>query len=625
MICLASPCPQGPPVRSALGSPQTPGQPPRGPHLRVDAFGYRPGDAKVALVREPLVGYDAPSPFTPGDLLEVRREHDRSLAFQGPCVLWRSGVTHGQSGDRCWSFDFSALTELGRFYVLEPGTGEGSEVFEIRPGVYRPVLRAALRMFTHQRCGTPKAAPFIRGRWTDDACHLGPGQDLECRSILDPTNVDLERDLSGGWHDAGDYNKYVNYADEAVHGVLDAFEVAPHLWSDSMGLPESGNGVPDVLDEVAWELEWFLKMQGRTGAVAHKLSVTDWSGTSPPSTDPGPRYYAPDTASATISCCGAFAHAAIVFSALGDPTAQTFGAQLQQAALDAWAWLDANPGLIPSYYNNQGFSSAACEDSSYGQDMNRMRAAAYLFELTGDVVYRDWVDQSHTRAHLFQWGWVSPWEDVAQSGLLRYAIHPGATASVSGAILTAYRDEVSGVDHLGHFQAVDDPYRAYLADGDHSWGSNRTKAQQGEIFIRMNTLGLDPGQAPLYRAAARGYLHYVHGVNPVGLCFLTHMDTQGADCSVRETYHRWFADGTVWDRAGPDIGPPPGFLVGGVNPKFMPDGSYNGPPLVPPLSQPILKSFKDWNTDWPENSWEVTECHIPYQAAYLRLLAGCMR
>ena len=58
---------------------------------------------------------------------------------------------------------------------------------------------------------------------------------------------------------------------------------------------------------------------------------------------------------------------------------------------------------------------------------------------------------------------------------------------------------------------------------------------------------------------------------------------------------------------------------------FMPDGSYNGPPLVPPLNQPILKSFKDWNTDWPENSWEVTECHIPYQAAYLRLLAGCMR
>jgi hypothetical protein len=63
-------------------------------------------------------------------------------------------------------------------------------------------------------------------------------------------------------------------------------------------------------------------------------------------------------------------------------------------------------------------------------------------------------------------------------------------------------------------------------------------------------------------------------------------------------------------------------LSGGANPRYRPDASYTGPRLAPPLDQPAMKAYRDWNTSWPQNSWEVTEPAIYYQAAYLRLLAG---
>jgi len=153
-----------------------------------------------------------------------------------------------------------------------------------------------------------------------------------------------------------------------------------------------------------------------------------------------------------------------------------------------------------------------------------------------------------------------------------------------------------------------------------------TKSRQGEMYASMVRYSLDPPNGALYREAMEGYLHYLHGVNPPGWCYLTNMRALGADHSVSETYHSWFADGTVWDSAlYSPFGPAPGIVVGGANTHYAPDPSYSGPPLEPPLNQPIQKSYRDWNTVWPENSWEVTECHIPYQANYRLLLADYLR
>ena len=106
---------------------------------------------------------------------------------------------------------------------------------------------------------------------------------------------------------------------------------------------------------------------------------------------------------------------------------------------------------------------------------------------------------------------------------------------------------------------------------------------------------------------------------------LSNMGHAGVERSVNEFYHGWFADGTVWDRVGESRGPAPGFVVGGPNPSWSPDASYNGPVISPPAGQPIQKSYKDWNASYPENSWEVTENGIYYQSAYVQLASNFAR
>jgi len=588
-------------------------------HIRVDQFGYRPLAQKVAVIRVAQQGYDAPDAFTPSGTYEVHRTTTGSVAYAAAIKPWNQGQTHAQSGDKAWWFDFSALQEVGEFVVHDPSTGAESEPFWIAQDVYREVLIQAVRMYTYQRCGVEKSAAVVGTDWADTPCHVAQQQDTDCRFVQNPSSS-TSRDLSGGWHDAGDYNKYMNYADGAVHDLLRAYEDQPFVFTDDFGIPESGNGVPDLLDEVRWELEWMLKMQESDGSVHHKMGATDWSSGSPVSNDLAARRYAEPTASATISACGSYAHAARIYSLI--PSQSSFAATLETAARKSWGWLESNPSAIPSHYNNSGFLTTTNEDDDWWQEANMTAASAHLFALTGESKFRDYFDANYENIHLLQWNWASPWENEINDALLVYAESPGATENHADRIRAAFANSVSGSSWLGQARNEADAYRAHLNDQDYSWGSNRTKSQVGLMLMALNRNGLSTADAKDCVDAAEGYLHYIHGVNPTGYCYLTNMSDFGADQSLDEMYHQWFGHNTPWDNASTSqYGPPPGYLVGGPNKNYRPDNSYSGPPIEPPMNQPVQKSYRDWNTGWPENAWEVTESHIPYQAAYVHLLA----
>jgi endoglucanase len=175
---------------------------------------------------------------------------------------------------------------------------------------------------------------------------------------------------------------------------------------------------------------------------------------------------------------------------------------------------------------------------------------------------------------------------------------------------------------------------AYMKD--YTWGSNGTKSNQGSMNYNLISYDMAQGIEGLARVGAEAYIHYLHGVNPLNMVYLSNMYGFGADHGVNEFYHSWFTNGSPrWDRVGTSTyGPAPGFLTGGPNPQYDWDGccpsgcgsSYNNSlcisePITPPRGQPDQKSYKDFNTSWPLNSWSVTENSCGYQVSYIRLLS----
>ncbi|MDQ7016783.1 MAG: glycoside hydrolase family 9 protein, partial [Gammaproteobacteria bacterium] len=635
--------------------------------IKVDQFGYLPNSKKIAVISNPINGFNntVPLPFTPtaATLYELRDAVSNATVpnSSGIAVAWSGGAVDATSGDQAWWFDFSSVTATGDYYVIEPLSGIRSANFHIGVNVYREVLKQTVRSFFYQRVGQAKSVANAGANWSDAASHTADATAL----LLDPNdplseNISTARDLSGGWYDAGDYNKYVNYADGTLHNLLLAYEENPTIWGDDYNIPESNNGTPDLLDEIKWELDWLLRMQYNSspalaeyGSVLHKVSSRNHAIDRPttstkPSADTQARFYAPATASATISAAGAYAHAAIVYKGLSDPAMQAYGAQLQAAAINAWSWLLANPAAIPSGYGENGgtgFRTAAAEDCTNGnciryQKANRLAAAIYLFAATNDVQYHTYVlNNIHADVRFMDTANYDDFlrsdgvEAEVQDALLYYTSLAGAdvalVSEIKGLYLGAMNKPLQFVPFspLIRYQEQLDPYRSYLERGEYRWGNNKVKSNAGNMMMAARLHGVDIFNQNDFYDGAADYLHYLHGTNALGQNYLSNMGAFGAEKSVSEFYHQWFVDGSDWDNitsiAG---GPPPGFLVGGAvwgqsKQRYSAVVKIDG--VLRLAEQPAGKSYRSWNTAL-DNAYEVTENGIYYQAAYVRLLAHFM-
>lgn len=236
---------------------------------------------------------------------------------------------------------------------------------------------------------------------------------------------------------------------------------------------------------------------------------------------------------------------------------------------------------------------------------------------------------------MFQWNFVFPFQADNQEMVLYYTTLEGATGAVKNKILSTYKNAmISGSENFPAYNNVKDPYRAHIKD--YTWGSNANKSSKANMFLNMISYNVDPSLNDKSRDAALGYVHYLHGVNPFNMVYLSNMYEYGGEDCVNEFYHSWFTDGSKkWDRVGVSTyGPAPGFLTGGPNPGYNWDGccpsgcgsSSNNAKcfdeeITPPLDQPDQKSYKDFNSSWPLNSWSVTENSCGYQVRYIRMLS----
>ncbi len=587
-------------------------------HILVDQFGYLPEEAKVAVIRDPILGYDKSDRFAPGDHYEVRRADSGEAVFSGSPVAWKAGAVDALSGDRGWWFDFSPLSAPGKYFVYDVARHARSPTFAIDPQVYRKVLKAAMRMYYYQRSAIAKAAPFADPCWTDDAAYVGRHQDGEARDVTDRGNDAKVRDLSGGWFDAGDTDKYVTFAAQAVHQLLTAYSANSRVFTDDFNIPESGNGIPDLIDEVRWETNWLKKMQYADGSFALKVGGVDWVSASPPSSDHSARLYVPSCTSATIAGAGMLAHAAYVFGTI--PTLGGEADDLKRRAQLAWGRYRNTPAKQTGC--DTGVVHAGIADLNI-EDQNSLavEAAIYLFALTDNPSFENYIEEHYKDAHPYHdIGWSRYKADQGEA-LLLYTTLPSAEPALKKAILADKLADVHAGNQIYGFNPDDDLYRAFLHEGQYHWGSNNPRANYGNTNLDVISHELGLRDTSSYRTRALGILHYFHGVNPFGMVYLSNMYAYGATVSANEIFHVWFQAKSRWSDAKTSAcGPAPGYVPGGPNANAAKDGVPLS--LSPPTGQPPQKSYKDWNASSPDRSWAVTEPGIYYQSAYVRLLSA---
>ena len=246
--------------------------------------------------------------------------------------------------------------------------------------MFRPILKAATRMFTYQRLGVAIDSTVAQGPWTDGPAYL---QDGRARSVEAKDDAKRERDLRGGWMDAGDTDKYPPFMGDVIHPLLYAYRANPKAFGDDDGIPESGNGLPDLLDEVKYELDWMARMQAPDGAVPVKMGNVDYNGKYPLSLDVRTRYYGPNDSGAAIYTAAAFAHAARVYG--GFPAWKGYATGLRERAERSWNWYKDHPRTFKT--DTGEIKSGIANRTAEEQDRMEAYAAIHLFALTGDARY----------------------------------------------------------------------------------------------------------------------------------------------------------------------------------------------------------------------------------------------
>jgi len=603
------------------------------PHIHVDQFGYTIGATKVAGLSNPINGQNSNLTYSPADSLHLVDYSTGQVVQKYAPSIWMNGQTDTDwSGDQGWWIDFSNIQTIGTYTLVDPVSNDSSAIFDIQDNCYEDVLKSATKMYYYNRCNFSKSPPFAEPGWIDNANNFdNPLQDANCRFIYDQNNASLEKDLTGGWFDAGDYNKYVPFTMTTLHNLLWAYEENPAVFGDNYNIPESGNGIPDLLDEVKFELDWLMKMTNSDGSVHIKMGSSNYNENTdyPPSNNFDQRYYGPTCTSASLTVASVFAHAAQVFKAI--PSQGAYANSLETQAIACWDY------VLPFYNSNTleldcDDGSIVAGDADFDANMyqeSMIGAAIYLFRLTGNSSYNDFVKNNYLNSLVFGATANDPnnsstyqddWWDInqiqAKDAYLMYETLPGHDPAVAADFRASFQAMVNN-DWEGFLGISDtDLYRAYLPNYFLGWGSNMSEGNMGILNFLVQKYGYDNGNSSGYLDKVGGHIHYIHGVNPLGKCYLSNTYGVGADNCANEIYHAWFADGSPNDNVQSSDGPAPGYLSGGAN------HTYTGS-LAPPSGEPYLKAYSDFN-DTANSSWEITEPAIYYQAAYIRNLSQLM-
>jgi endoglucanase len=490
----------------------------------------------------------------------VERLPSHAVVLEGDCS---PSATNPDTRESISIADFSAVAQPGE-YQLSLGNA-ASPKFRIGGDVYREPFYLATRAMYLWRCGTAVSARWKGDQFHHEACHLEDGW-------LDVVAGEHVRKPSvGGWHDAGDYNKYVVNAGATVGVMFRAWEeFRPRIEHMRLDIPESGGKLPDFLAELKWEIDWLLTVQADDGSVYHKLSAKNFCGFILPERETQPRYFSPVGSAATADFVAMTAAASRHFA----PFDKAYADKCLAAARKSYDYLRAHPQNIRldlKEFKTGGYETFDADD--------RLWAAAELWETTGDeTVLKDLEAMlSDRRSTSIDVDW--DWSNLKNLGLLAYLYSkrtgrdPTLVEQVRGSLIAAADAIVETAKTNGYARPLGEKYY---------WGCNGSVARQTLVLQAAFRLTGDNK----YRHTGLDALNHLLGRNFYGRSYVTSL---GHQPPLHPHDRRSIAD---------DIANPwPGYLVGGPQPNA-----------------------KDWRDD--QEDYRTNEIAINWNAALIYALAA---
>jgi endoglucanase len=487
----------------------------------------------------------------PSDSFSVVTEGNSETLFRG--AFSSSFNDDALSGMNLTVGDFSSFATPGTYKVIADD-GTESFPFNISDTVYNQVYRLSQKAFYFQRCGS-QLVMANAGIYHHLACHTQDG------FYHTTTGLTGFRYAVGGWHDAGDFGKYIVNAGISVGTLLMAYEVFPDYFAaDDLNILESGNGVPDLLDEIRYELEWELKMQDSTGGVFTKLTPKHFSSFMMPEDDNSTRYLYQISSTATADFTAQTAKAYRVFL----PFDSTFAAQCLTAATLAWEYLEQNPDIVPpgGFVNPDDTNTGEYGD---GNDKDeRLWAAAELFASTQDETYGNYYLNNFNSVGLFT---SMSWQQVAPMAHLTYLLNVANPNEVTYAVLkSSLAQQVLTIN--GNIQA--NGFAIPLTDGGFYWGSNGEVLNDAVFLIAFDKLNQNNANL----VSISKIFNYILGVNPHNQSFVSGVGVK----RLMHPHHRQSESDGIDE-------PVPGLLAGGPN-QYLNDATLqqlfneNTPPTL---------------------------------------------
>lgn len=454
------------------------------PSIVTNQIGYQPESEKIAVFRD----------VTDETTFSVVNADTNEIVLTGDLYGEKSNTS---SDETDWFGDFSSITEPGTYYIT-CGDLDDSYSFEIADNVYNNVLNDSVKMLYLQRCGTE----IKDNAFGHTACH---------NTLAQVYGTNDKIDVSGGWHDAGDYGRYVVPGAKAIADLLYAYAANPELYGDDLGIPESGNDIPDILDEVRYELEWMLKMQDKSGGVYHKVTCANFPGYVMPEYETAPLIVTPISTTATADFCASMAMAYEFYSEVD----KTFAEKCLEAAKQAWAFLEENPNMI--FKNPEDITTGDYGDSSDKDE--RYWAAAQMYRATGEEVYLTALKNMTVRTGM-------DWTTVGDYGNIAIVTMEGIDETYD--VYTKAKNAI--VSEARKFASTTNNNAYGVAISSFNWGSNMTVANAGVILgLAYQLTGEDT-----YKTASASNLNYLLGRNPNGVCYVTGYGT----VSPQNPHHR---------------------------------------------------------------------------------------